>query len=469
MRRAITYGERTRPGLIRWRLGRAARWPSPSAHTAILAGLAVIGLAPILAWQLAKERWLNVALLTVIALVPVFIRWPVVSTFGMYVLLVPLFDSLPYFVAGGTVVKPVGMLAGVVMLGTGIMDRRLGRPPAAAAWWTLLAVWAALSVTWAVNAAVVVERLPSFLSLIVLYLVAVSFRPSRRELYWVCVLAVIGGVLAAGATYLFGAADAAQYEGRARLVIGDAESNPNALGEVLTLPLALAVAGFVGLRGRLGKALAMVSALIIGAGMLVTVSRGALAAAVVAIIVLSYRLRARAQIVIVVLALVAVAGTMPQVLSERIESIVTGEDATGSGRTDIWTDGFRAVERFGIFGAGLENFRDANRVYYLAKRDGTTAHNTFLMVLVELGIVGLALMIGGIVHHLLIARRAWKAGHSRLLLGGLEAACFGVLVIAMLGDVTLTKSFWLPWILLTWSGYVKAETGEVGDEHGRAA
>lgn len=63
----------------------------------------MIGLAPILAWQLAKERWLNVALLTVIALVPVFIRWPVVSTFGMYVLLVPLFDSLPYFVAGGTV------------------------------------------------------------------------------------------------------------------------------------------------------------------------------------------------------------------------------------------------------------------------------------------------------------------------------------------------------------------------------
>jgi len=42
-------------------------------------------------------------------------------------------------------------------------------------------------------------------------------------------------------------------------------------------------------------------------------------------------------------------------------------------------------------------------------------------------------------------------------------------VIAMVGDVTLTKSFWLPWILLTWSGYVKAETGEVGDEHGRAA
>ena len=91
-----------------------------------------------------------------------------------------------------------------MLLAAGLVERRLGRPPLAALWWSLFMVWAALTTAWAINPDAAFRRLPSALSLFFLYLVAVSFKPSRKELYWVCVLTVLGGVMAAGAGYLFG-------------------------------------------------------------------------------------------------------------------------------------------------------------------------------------------------------------------------------------------------------------------------
>ena len=74
----------------------------------------------------------------------------------------------------------------------------------------------------------------------------------------------------------------------------------------------------------------------------------------------------------------------------------------GNGRTDIWKVGWRMVEAHPVRGVGAGNFRDVSGQYLLTEPGAITAsdqiidephfaHNVYLEVLAELGIVGLAL------------------------------------------------------------------------------
>jgi O-antigen ligase len=394
------------------------------------------------------------AVLAMVALIPVVIRWPIVSTFGLYVFLVP-FDSVATLseAGGATLTRLVGIVAGAVLLAAGLIERRLVRPPWAALWWSLLLVWAALSMAWAIDPYLARGRLPTAVSLLVLYLVAVSLRPTRKELYWVCALVVAGGVVAAATAYLFGVEGGAAARGR--LVMGEQAANPNALGAVLILPFALAIGGIVGLRNPIQKILAAGALGIIGVGVFITQSRGALLAIAVTMLVFVYRARARWQVVVPVGMLLALVISLPQTFFARAEKVFTGQDTTGAGRTEIWKAGVEALEQVGIFGAGFSNYTEIYRFSdaYSPGVWAKTAHNTFLGTWVELGIVGLVMMLAALASHLLAARAVRRMGLEGVLLSAVEAACFGMLASAFFGDRLWGKMFWLPWILLTWAIY----------------
>jgi exopolysaccharide production protein ExoQ len=287
----------------------------------------------------------------------------------------------------------------------------------------------------------------------------VSFKPTRRELYSVCMLAVIGGAIAAMFAYMYGFDDtvargAAAAAARGKLVIGDQSSNPNGLAEALTMPLALAIGAFLGSRRMLQRAIAMAFLLMIGLGVYISMSRSGILAVAVIVGVFLYRFRANRQIVIqilmVVAILVALTATMPTQFYDRIAIVFSGDDATGSGRTDIWQVAIEAIKRFGLFGAGLENFVDVHQLYVPHGPLGYAfgAHNSYLMVWVELGIVGLVLMLSALYCHL---RATAKLKRRDRTIVTLEAASMAVLVAAFFGDIIWTKLFWWPWILLTWA------------------
>jgi O-antigen ligase len=302
------------------------------------------------------------------------------------------------------------------------------------------------------------------LSLFFLYLIAVCFRPSRKELYWVCVLTVLGGVMAAGIGYLFGLdVDAAGGRARGRLVIGDQDSNPNTLARVLLLPLALAIAGFVGSRAAVQKAIAVGCVGLLGVGMYISMSRTGLVSMMAVISVLLYRMRARRQIVVAMVVLLALSAAMPDRFYRRIGAVFTGEDSTGSGRTAIWEIGFEALDRFGVFGAGLANFPEVYNLDIISGRKGMNAHNAYLGLWVELGIIGLVLLLGGVCAHLLAAQWARRAGGGGIVLAAIEAACVGNLVAAFFADRFWTKTFWLAWVLLTWAVYCERPSDEAAD------
>jgi O-antigen ligase len=438
-------------------------WLSGPPIPATIVRVAMFAVPPLVGWSLAYalaydrwDKWLAFSALVMIAVVPAVVRWPVILTFGLYAFVATSLDAFPFIPGGGAVSKPVGALAGAVLLGAGLVERRLARPPTAALWWIAFMLWGSLTVVWAVDLDVALLRLPTTLSLVVLYVAAVCFRPSRRELYWVCAMTVLGGVVAATLAYFFGLEEqAADQVARGRLALGGMDSNPNTLGRVLLLPLILAIAGFVAGRRILYRVLAIGCAGLIGLGIFISMSRSAVVAMAAMLLVLFYRTRRLWHLVAVVVLLLVVAALMPDAFYERFETLATGED-DGSGRLGIWRTGLQALERSGILGAGLHNFPVLHGAYVPGSR--FVAHNSYLAILVEFGIPGIALMLAAIAGSFLAVQRIRKAGHGSIALSGLEAACIGMLASSMFGDTLWTKSFWLAWILLTWATYVEKQS-----------
>ncbi len=424
------------------------------------AGVVILGvvLAASFGWAVNQRTLIMLGALVFVALIPIFIRWPVVSTFGLYALLLP-FDALG--VESMSPTKPIAILASASLLGSGLLQRRLIRPPIAALWWGIFILWAAASAAWALHPEETWRRLPTVISLFLLYIAAVSFKPSGHELASVCVLAVIGGAVAAGVAYTYGVDDTLGPEARGRLVVGDLSSNPNGLAEALMVPFVLAIGAFIRLRATLLRATAMALVVVIGLGVYVSMSRAAILSIVAIFAVFLYRLRIQRQILIVLGALVALAATMPVQFYERMTAIFNGDDPTGSGRTEIWSVAIDAVQRFGVFGAGLENFVAVHEVYapHGPLGYGFGAHNSYLMVWVELGIIGLASMLFAFYCHLAAAGRLKRRDATVVTL---EAACIAVLVLAFFGDIIWTKLFWLPWILLTWAMRSTDDHGDSG-------
>jgi len=440
-------------------IAHALRFPLSCSYPGVIAGIAILGLAPLLGWALSNEDWFMFGGLGLLALMPVVARWPVITTFGIYAFLSVSLDAFPLLPGGATLTKPVGMLAGAVLLAAGLIERRLARPPQAALWWALFMLWNVCSLAWAIDTTLVTERLPTVLSLIVLYLVAASFRPTRRELYWVCALAILGGVLAAFLGYWFGSEGlTASAAGRSRIALGSmvassgANANPNTLGRILLLPLALAIAGFVASRGVLRRAIALGCVGFIGFGIFLSISRGAIVAVAAMLAVLLYRFRIRWQAVAAVVLLLGIAIAMPDAFYDRFTAVSSGEDTTGSGRTEIWKAGLEVLERSPFVGIGLENFLGATP---RGKPKDTPMHNIYLSVLVDLGIVGLALMTAALVSHVIALRMARRGRFSSILLAASEAAVVGTLTASLFSDDLWRKTFWLALTILTWAVYVE--------------
>jgi O-antigen ligase len=189
-------------------------------------------------------------------------------------------------------------------------------------------------------------------------------------------------------------------------------------------------------------------------------SRTAVVASAAMLLVFAYRIRARAQFVAVFAILLAVSSVMPSKFYDRINAMVSGEDDTGSGRTEIWKAGIDALGDFGLVGAGLNNFTEVYKLT-VASAKGIAAHNMYLMIAVELGIPGVVLLLAAIAGGLFALWRLRRSGHHSITLAVCEAIAIGMLVSAMFGDRLWSKSFWLLWILLNWSVSVESREASV--------
>jgi O-antigen ligase len=319
--------------------------------------------------------------------------------------------------------------------------------------------WVALSVTWAENPGEALAALARYIPNALLFLIAFTAIRKRSQALLV-VAALVAGAVTATAYGLLRPPDV--YGER----ITGTNLDPNELASVLVAGVALSGAVAANLRGRPGlRQAAFAAGAFCVLGTFLTTSRGgliALGALLVAAILFSGRWRPRVIVAASVIALATFyyfAVIAPPEARERIQHTTQGETRLLEGRTTIWQVAERAVAANPVKGVGGGNFKTASRHYLLqpgavARSDliidtPLVAHNTYLQILAELGIVGLALFGAIILFSLrsaLVAAQNFAAIGDRsgeALARGLSIALVGALVADFFISQEYNKQLWL--------------------------
>jgi O-antigen ligase len=322
--------------------------------------------------------------------------------------------------------------------------------------------WTLLSAVWAENPNAAAGSFGRYLLNALLFLIVFTAVRTRRQALFVAAAMVAGAV---GAS-LFGL-----YLGPAPTdVSGDRLSgtglDPNQLASALVAGIALSAAVAGNLKRYPGLRLAAVAAGICCIlGIFFTVSRGGLVAlgvSLVAALLYAGRWRLRIAVAAALISVVTIyyfTALAPPEARQRITQSTSGEARSKEGRTSLWEVAQRMAEANFVKGVGAGNFRTASPHYLLkpgavARSDQIiskplVAHNMYLEVLAEEGVIGLALFSAIIVFSLGCALRAAKEFVRRRDRGGeilaraLAIGLIGMLAADFFLSQQYSKQLWL--------------------------
>jgi hypothetical protein len=309
--------------------------------------------------------------------------------------------------------------------------------------WLLFLGFSALTFAWSVDREATAEGIPILTSLIALYVVVALVRVELRDVRFVENAIVLGGaitgmyalyLLATNGLHLTGAGEL-RFESAGG---GGDGADPNITAAALVLPFVLAMAGVFRSRFRARMAYSASAALILVA-VILTGSRGGLTAMTLGLLVL---VATRRKGIIAVVGVIAVA----VIAFNLIPGSTTGrvDDTDSTGRTQIWQIGLQACPTHCLTGGGLETFPTIHEEILLDTFDAQghktriQAHSMWLGTLVEIGSLGLTLLVIGF---LLTFREIFRLPPARR--GPPLAALLGLLVTNTFLDNVAFKYWWL--------------------------
>lgn len=413
---------------------------------AVFAAVGAIALA-------GTKTGLALALLAVLGPIAFYsaIITPIVFPFMLFVLLVP-FDNLLGFSSFGTVTKLVSIVSAAAIAVWLLRTQRAASPGRSLAAWGALVLWIIISLLWAMDPELAVQRIATPLQLFGLYAIC-SLVPIRVPmLRWLIVATIVSGAFAGlyGA-YVFHSGVDVSTNQRLFLQNDDTLIDPNNFAAALLMPFSLAVGMIVSSRNwlmRLGAAGAVAS---IAIGVAVSGSRGALLAIAVTFVYLVWRSRNRLMIAFMGIGGVAVALAMFSTVLGRFSTAVS---SGGAGRADIWKVGIAAFKEHWLVGAGWGNFPLAFDQAFLNVTESyythwhRVSHNVLVGTSVELGIVGLVLLLGGWWYQFRALHFIPADNPLFSLRTALEAGVAGLFVAGFFLDIMTEKYLWLAFILV---------------------
>ena len=370
--------------------------------------------------------------------------------FGLYLFLLP-FDSVLSLPGGeATLTKFLGVATMAALIATGLLRHRMTRPDFAALWWVLLIAYGIISMTWAIDAKRVVSGIPSALGLLVLYLVVASYRFSKDEFELLKKIILAGGVVAGiYSIYLFFTGSSYIRTGRASIMLAERTTNPNMFAFSLLIPASICIERILNQKKLIYKILfgSIIMIMLFGIG--ISGSRGGFLGlgVIVIVFILHGKQKVTFSMIAATLAILLFA-LLPEIFVSRLQEAI---ESQGSGRLGIWYVGWHALQKYWLIGAGASNFTEVYNEfagyapYFMGY--GRGPHNIYLGLLIELGVIGFAILIAGIVkHYRAIVKVGVSLDNNNDIM--LKAAVWGVLISCFFSTFIWTKDFWLVWMLI---------------------
>jgi O-antigen ligase len=395
-----------------------------------------------LAFAIGAGKYGTAAALFVLALLPLLLvvamQRPYVFPYAAYVLVVP-FDNIVFINGVGTLAKLLAAASALFILIHAARSRRLSSPPLAVVLWLAYLAWSIFSLLWAANLVdaptVVIQT-----ATIVLFYALVAVAPVEdRDLLVICGTIVAGGILAtAFGTYLVHSSPSVtDVEGRAMIGFAGRKLDPNDFGNQLLAPLALALACLLNARDPrvVIASLAVVGVLI--SGLLLTISREALLAAIIVIVVSIWFSRRRfLGFAISIPTVIAIPVLFPSIL-QRMAAV---QETGGAGRTSIWAVGAQAFAEHPWLGWGIGSWSAA---YNHAMGWDVPPHSTLLRAAMELGVIGLVLCAAAYCAVFLQLRGIGQGDRIYPVKIALLASLCGLGFISFFIDVGSVKYVWV--------------------------
>jgi O-antigen ligase len=378
----------------------------------------------------------------------VSLRWPLLPLL-IFAALIPI-EEVVVVEGFGTISRFAGLLFAVTYGAPRLGRLAFGAMPPAG--WAYLA-WAAVSLGWAISPDVAWAQFATLLQLFLIAVLVADFVIQRP--------AIVRPVLWA---YSFSAAATAVLGIQYYLAQGIADTraaglenqNPAQFAGVLLPALVFGLYEVMdGNRRILGGAIAILTAI----GVVISGTRGAwLAVVVVVFLVVLPQLQPRRRIaaIMIILALAIGAFQIPGVADLVTERTGTAVSTGGAGRTDIWSVAGTIYMSAPLFGVGYANFPvaytpdvvRASNVASWAYIDGRGPHNLVVGTLIELGPIGLMLLV--LFLGPLLLRRGWGPDAATV-----QAALASLVTLALFLDILANrKQVWLVVGLATGLGYI---------------
>jgi len=226
--------------------------------------------------------------------------------------------------------------------------------------------------------------------------------------------------------------------------------NADHFAGALVFPIAIALVGCLRLRGlrRIAAAAAFV---LLVSGMLVSATRGSLVAVAVLGAYLAVVERRRIGLLVVGLLGLAASFAMPNIWLRFLDP----EQGGLGGRSGIWAIGLAAFRQHWLVGDGTGNFRLAYGDAYLSiaqpgyfyHRWAEDSHNLIVNTGVELGIVGIVLVLAAWVLQFRTVARIPRTSSMGAIRSAIEAGTLGLFVVAMSVDLMWYKYLWIAFML----------------------
>lgn len=376
------------------------------------------------------------------------LRAPLIFPFCLYMAFIP-FENLSLSGPLGSAARILAATSACALLGQLLIKKQLLRPGRSVAIWGLWMLLLAASTMWAIDPSVSLDFLVRYAQLYMLFAVIAIVPVKWSHFLAVLAASIVGAICAAiYGDYLFLHTINVSRDNRIFMQAGDQQIDPNHFAAALLVPFAIALIVFLRLRFGLTKLAMLAIVCTIGSGFIISGSRGGLMATCAMLLYFALRSRYRIQLFVLgSIAAIVVTSTM----SARFAlALSTG----GAGRTFVWRTAYAAFRKAWLVGTGIGSFQDAYDRSWFDVNHGTyvewhiVAHNLVAQTSVELGIVGLGLVVF-----------AWWT-QFRSLAGTKAASPYDDLRLAIEGATLalFVSSFFLDimWYKYTWEAFMLA-------------